>query len=47
MLKNLFALPMFSGALGGRPKSALFIVGKNKNKYIYMDPHYVRSSINK
>jgi cysteine protease ATG4 len=44
-LEHMFELESFSGAIGGRPRSALFMMGKNQRRFIYMDPHYVRSSI--
>lgn len=32
----------FQGLIGGKPEKALYFVGKHKNQYIYLDPHYVQ-----
>jgi hypothetical protein len=34
-------IPCFQGVIGGKPKKALYFVGKHKNYYIYLDPHFV------
>lgn len=37
-------LPYFQGLLGGKPEKALYFVGKHKQHYIYLDPHYVQGA---
>ena len=37
-------LSSFQGLLGGKPEKALYFVGKHKNQYIYLDPHYVQGA---
>ena len=39
-LKNKFSI----GIIGGRPKSALYLVGIKGDNVIYLDPHYVQVS---
>ena len=34
----------FQGVIGGKPEKALYFVGKHKEQYIYLDPHYVQSA---
>lgn len=36
--------PCFQGVIGGKPEKALYFVGKHKEQYIYLDPHYVQTA---
>lgn len=32
------------GVIGGKPKKALYFIGKQRDHFIYLDPHYVQSA---
>lgn len=32
----------FRGVIGGKPKKALYFIGRHNNEYIYLDPHFVQ-----
>lgn len=32
------------GVIGGKPEKALYFVGKHKDQFIYLDPHYVHDA---
>jgi cysteine protease ATG4 len=37
-------LKQFRGVIGGKPKKALYFLGRHNNDFIYLDPHYVHSA---
>lgn len=45
-LNKIMESPMFQGILGGKPKKALFILGKISDRYLYLDPHVVHTAVN-
>jgi cysteine protease ATG4 len=34
----------FKGLLGGKPKKALYFIGRKDENFIYLDPHYVQTA---
>jgi cysteine protease ATG4 len=34
----------FRGVIGGKPKKALYFLGRHDKDYIYLDPHYVQNA---
>ena len=41
MLLELMVQSSFVGAMGGAPKRARFLTGRNGDKISYLDPHHV------
>lgn len=37
-------LKEFRGILGGKPKKALYFLGRHNKDYIYLDPHFVQQA---
>ncbi|PVU89724.1 hypothetical protein BB561_005188 [Smittium simulii] len=44
-IKFCLTVPQSVGIVGGKPSSALYFVGFDKNDLIYLDPHYNRPAI--
>lgn len=44
ILEKLMELEFCQGVIGGKPKKALYFIGKQKEHFIYLDPHYVQSA---
>ena len=44
---SLMELPIFSGCIGGIPRKARFLTGKNNDKISYLDPHYVEDAVDR
>lgn len=44
ILDKFIEFPQFQGIIGGKPKKALYFVGKQDKHYIYLDPHYVQTA---
>lgn len=44
MLERLMTLKSFRGVIGGKPKKALYFLGRHNQDYIYLDPHYVQDA---
>ena len=42
VLLKLFEFELFSGIVGGKPKSSMYFIGKNKNKLLCLNPHTVK-----
>jgi cysteine protease ATG4 len=40
----MMALKYFRGIIGGKPKKALYFVGRKDDEYVYLDPHYVQTA---
>jgi cysteine protease ATG4 len=40
----MMALREFRGIIGGKPKKALYFLGRHNTDYIYLDPHYVQKA---
>lgn len=43
-VKFFLRLPQSAGIIGGRPKSALYLVGYQGDNLIFLDPHYVQKT---
>ena len=43
-LKSLLSFSSTVGIMGGKPKSALYLVGFQGNKFILLDPHKVQET---
>lgn len=43
-LEDMMTLKEFRGILGGKPKKALYFLGRHNKDYIYLDPHYVQKA---
>lgn len=37
-------LKQFRGVIGGKPKKALYFLGRHNEDYIYLDPHFVQNA---
>lgn len=46
-LLEVMTWPWTVGCLGGRPKQARFLTGRNADKLSYLDPHYVEKEIDR
>lgn len=44
VLEYFMKTEFFVGAIGGKPKSALYLVGIKENSVIVLDPHYVQTA---
>lgn len=40
----MFGWKWFRGVIGGKPKKALYFVGRKEDEYVYLDPHYVQEA---
>ena len=43
-MEEMMALEEFRGIIGGKPKKALYFLGRHNTDYIYLDPHYVQKA---
>lgn len=43
-LKLFLSLKQTVGAIGGKPRSALYLIGYQSNKILFLDPHLVQES---
>ncbi|CAG9317304.1 unnamed protein product [Blepharisma stoltei] len=44
-IKFFLSLPQTAGAIGGKPRSALYLVGYQGNSLLFLDPHFVQPSL--
>lgn len=44
VLEDMMTLKEFRGILGGKPKKALYFLGRHNTDYIYLDPHFVQKA---
>ncbi len=42
---ELFRMPQFAGAVGGKPNASLFLVGMQDENVLYLDPHVVQPTL--
>ncbi len=47
MFSDLLCIPSSIGVIGGKPGKALYIVGKDGDEFVYLDPHFVQPSTNR
>jgi cysteine protease ATG4 len=44
VLSKLMEIEYCQGVIGGKPRKALYFIGKENDHFIYLDPHYVQKA---
>lgn len=44
VLSRMMEVSQFKGVIGGKPKKALYFLGRHNQDYVYLDPHFVQNA---